>query len=110
MSMKTRKLLFATTIAVLTTASGAHARAYTYMCREGHNSYPVTVTTPNEASGGLGGGTITWRGVTYPNVKSGEGCKAQFTASRNGVTVELCAATKGVANLTVGNDTFAWQM
>jgi len=110
MSMKMRKLLFATTIAVLTTASGAHARTYTYMCRVGHNSYPVTVTTPNETSGGLGGGTITWRGVTYPNVKSGDDCKAQFTATRNGVTIELCTATQGVADLRVGKDEFACQM
>jgi hypothetical protein len=32
-------------LAAITTA--AHAEAYTYMCKVGSKSYPVTVTTPN---------------------------------------------------------------
>jgi len=96
----------------------AHAKTYTYKCRVGHKLYPVTVTTPNEGDCStpdsvcnLSGGTITWRGVTYRNVKgTQEECKAQFTATRNGVNVELCTATQGAADLTVNGDRFECQM
>jgi hypothetical protein len=107
--MKT--LLLAVTALVLTTA--AHANTYTYMCKVGQKSYPVTVTTPYEESGGpqgLGGGVLTWRGKTYPNVKEGEGCKANFTVSRDGTNIELCAATHGYADLTVNGAEYACQM
>jgi hypothetical protein len=62
------------TAAVLTViTTSAHASSYTYMCRVAHKSYPVQVTTPNEASGSMDGGTITWRGTTFQNVKLGDG-------------------------------------
>jgi hypothetical protein len=87
------------------------------MCRVHQKLYPVTLTTPNEGDCGpymecdLSGGTITWRGVTFRNVSgTQEECKAKFTATRNGVTVELCTATQGAADLTVGSDTFDCQM
>jgi hypothetical protein len=43
-------------------------------------------------------------------VKETGDCKANFVATRDGVTVELCAATQGVADLTVGKETFECQM
>jgi hypothetical protein len=94
--------LLAPAATVLCMLSSANAGAFTYMCQVGKNSYPVTVTTPYEKQGGLGGGTITWHGTTYPNVSATqEECKAQFKANRNGVFVELCTATQGYATLTV---------
>ena len=95
-------------LAAITTA--AHAETYTYMCRVGHKSYPVRVTTPNEANGSMSGGTITWRGMVFQNVKLGDGCRYNFVATRDGVTAELCTATQGVADLKIGKDTFDCQM
>jgi hypothetical protein len=89
-----KKLIMAiVALGVLT--SGANAgESYTYHCRVGNKTYPVTVTTPDES---LEGGTITWRGVVYRNVKLAEGCRYNFHAtSSDGVTLELCTATKGV--------------
>ena len=57
-----------------------------------------------------GRGTITWRGTTFQNVKLGDGCRYNFVATRDGVTAELCTATKGVADLKIGKDTFECQM
>jgi len=99
-----------TTVAALFLTTAAHAGTYTYMCQVDDKSYPVTVTTPYERNGGLGGGTITWRGTTFRNVKWEDDCKAKFVATRNGVTIELCAATQGVADLTVDGETFDCQM
>jgi len=110
MTMKAAIIAGCVALSVLS-ASAAHARTYTYMCRVGQKTYPVTVTTPNEASSGsLSGGTLTWRGTTFRNVKETGDCKANFVATRDGVTVELCAATQGVADLTVGKETFECQM
>jgi hypothetical protein len=115
-AMKKWLIALATTVAL---AGPAAAGTSTYMCRVGHKLYPVTVTTPNEGDsssldvkkrGTLSGGTITWRGKTFPNVKETGDCKANFVATRDGVTVELCTATQGVADLTVGKDTFECQM
>jgi hypothetical protein len=98
-------------MAALFLTTAAHAKTYTYMCREGLKSHPVTVTTPNEAHGVLGGGTITWKGLTYPNVKANlADCKVQFTATRNGITIELCTATQGAASLTLEGGTLPCQM
>lgn len=88
----------------------AHANTYTYMCRVGQTSYPVKLTTPDEANGSLSGGTITWRNEMFRDVKLGEGCRYNFVATRNGVTVELCTSTHGSATLTIGKDTFDCQM
>src|SRR5262249_35196035 len=109
-------IAFATTVALV---GPAHAKTYTYMCRVDHKLYPVTVTTPNEGDsssldekkrGTLSGGTIMWRGVTFRNVTETGDCKANFVATHNGVTIELCTATQGVADLTIGEDTFECQM
>jgi hypothetical protein len=54
--------------------------------------------------------TITWRGKTYSNVKVGEGCRYDFRTTTNGVTVDLCTATQGAADLTIGNSKFDCQM
>jgi hypothetical protein len=106
-----KKMLIAA-VAVLSIASTAHAKTYTYVCRVDYKLYPVTLTTPyeREDGSGLGGGTITWRGVTFRDVKWEDDCHAKFTATRDGVTVELCTATQGVADLTVDGDTFECQM
>jgi hypothetical protein len=101
-------IVTAAVLTVITTA--AHAATYTYMCRVGQKSYPVQVTTPNEANGSMSGGTITWRGTACQNVELGDGCRYNFVATRDGVTAELCTATKGVASLKIGKDTFDCQM
>jgi hypothetical protein len=93
-------------LAAITTA--AHAEAYTYMCKVGSKSYPVTVTTPNDD---MEGGTITWRGTVYQDVKLGEGCRYNFAGvSKDGDTAELCTATKGYADLTLGRARFYCHM
>jgi hypothetical protein len=100
-----KKLL--ATVAILATVTSAQARDYTYMCKVDRQSYPVKLTTPNEGNGSLEGGTITWRGQTYEDVKLGEDCKAQFLATaKDGTPVELCTATKGYADLTIGRKRF----
>jgi hypothetical protein len=63
------KFAIATAAVLAAIATAAHAN--TYMCRAGHKSYPVKVTTPNEASGSMDGGTITWRGTVFENVTLG---------------------------------------
>ena len=95
------KLVFVTAAVLTVITTAAPAATYTYMCRVGHKSYPVQVTTPDEANGSMDGGTITWRGKVFQNVKLGDGCRYNFVATRDGVTVELCTATKGVASLNI---------
>jgi len=95
--MKTILLTAVTLISMLVTAQ---AGTYTYMCKVGSKSYPVTVTTPSNDD--LEGGTITWRGRVFQDVKLGEGCRYNFLATaKDGTTAELCTATKGVADLTI---------
>src|SRR5262249_22794271 len=119
MPMTKLLIALATTVALVGPAT---ARTHTYTCRVGDKLYPVTVTTPNERDCdrpytvcNFSGGTITWRGVTFRNVSgTSEDCKTRFTATRNGVHVELCTATQGYARLTlsgmVDEDTFECQM
>ena len=104
------KLAIATTVVLAAIATAAHANTYTYMCRVGDKSYPVKVTTPNEANGSMSGGTITWRGTVFQDVKLGEGCLHNFVATSDGVIAELCTATLGGANLKIGKATFECQM
>ena len=104
------KLAIATAAVLAAITTAAHANTYTYMCRMGHKSYPVKVTTPNEANGSMSGGVITWRGTVFQKVKLGEGCRYNFVATRDGVTAELCTATQGVADLKIGKATFECQM
>lgn len=84
--------------------SPALADSYTYMCRvpRDHNSYPVTVDEDN--------GTLTWRGAVFRNLKQVEGCRVKYQATSDGVTAELCTATQGVADLTIGKASFDCQM
>jgi hypothetical protein len=57
------------------------------------------------------GGTITWRGTVYQDVKLGEGCRYNFAGvSKDGDTAELCTATKGYADLTLGRARFYCHM
>jgi hypothetical protein len=103
-----KKLLLAgTAVVALTTA--ANAGIYTYKCKVGSKSYPVTVTTPYEKNSdrpgvipNLSGGTITWRGVRYPNVSATqEDCKVLFTAKSKDADIALCTATQGYAKLSI---------
>ena len=87
--------------------------ADTYLCHVGHKSYPVTLRyewKDNDSGEVKDGGTMTWRGTTFQNLKLGEGCKLELLWTANGVTADLCMKTKGVADLTVGNQTFHCQM
>jgi hypothetical protein len=106
---------FLTTViatAAVLAATAAHANTYIYMCRVGHASYPVTLTTPDEENAegdeSMNGGT--WRGTVFHNVRLAEGCRYNFVATRDGVTAELCTATQGVADLKIGKATVECQM
>ena len=102
-----RKLLVAA-VALAALAGGANAETYTYMCKVGPKSYPITVFTPK---GSLEGGTIMWRGKTFWNVEVGDGCKAQFLAqSDDGDALELCTATQGYASLAIGVASYDCEM
>ena len=80
--MKTILLTAVTLISMLVTAQ---AGTYTYMCKVGSKSYPVTVTTPSNDD--LEGGTVTWRGRVFQDVKLGEGCRYNFLATaKDGTT------------------------
>jgi hypothetical protein len=102
--------------APLVTPAISGATTATWMCQVGHSSYPVTLTAKangkanSRADGGYWeGGTITWRGRVFRNIKLVDECKVKFTATRNGVTIALCAATQGVADLSIGKDDFDCQ-
>jgi hypothetical protein len=107
----TKTLLIA--IALVSMLVTAQAETYTYMCKDGSKTYPVKVTTPNErrtADDDMEGGTITWRGTVYQDVKLGEGCRYNFVATKDGETIEVCTATKGYADVTLGRARFYCQM
>jgi hypothetical protein len=95
-------------------AQHAGAITYTYICKDHHKSYPVTLTDPGtqaeDQDCGSASCTITFRGKTYPNVKAVDECRYGFRTTNNGITVDLCTATQGVATLTVGNKSFDCQM
>lgn len=86
-------------MAVITT-SPVYAEGYTYMCRvpSDHRSYPVRVDIDNA--------TLTWRGRTFRNLQEVEGCRVKWQATSEGATAELCTATKGVADLKIGDASF----
>jgi hypothetical protein len=88
----------------------ATARAdYTYQCKDGSRTYPVKITTPH--SDDSEGGTITWRGRVYRDVKLADGCKQSFVATaKDGDTIEVCTATQGYADVTLGRARFVCQM
>jgi hypothetical protein len=92
----TRKLALATAVAL--TSFTACAEVYPYACkvkddRGNTHLYAVVLDT--------GKRTITWNGQVFRNLKEVDDCKANYTArDRNGVEVELCIATQGVATLT----------
>jgi hypothetical protein len=106
-----KNLLVATAMAVAM-IEAAHAATYTYMCRDHHKLYPVTLDTGKDdnCDGATTSCTIMWRGTKFQNVKQGEGCRAEYLATENGVSVDLCTATQGVADLKIGNTTFNCQM
>jgi hypothetical protein len=100
------------TVAILTTTL-AHAENYTYMCRVDHRSYLVKLYTGklDDCGDPKSACTITWRGTTFTHVKPAEDCgRAGFTATKDGVTITLCTATQGVADLQIGNKKFECQM
>jgi hypothetical protein len=100
-----KKLLLATVTAVAMIGT-AHAGTdtLTYLCRDHHKTYPVTVTNNGcDETAGSSSCTITWRGKIYRNVKVGdEPCKEEFV----GPGIELCAKTQGFASLKVGDVMF----
>jgi hypothetical protein len=101
-----KKLIATATLAsalMATIATSVHAESYTYMCwvPNDHKVYPLRVNEDNR--------TLTWRGTIFQNLRAGDGCKYKYLATRNGVTAELCTATQGVADLTIGEATFDCQ-
>jgi hypothetical protein len=106
-----KRLLLATAMTAAL-ISAAQAGTYTYMCRDHHRAYRVTLDTGrnDECDGANTSCTITWRGTTFRDVKLGEGCRYRYLATQNGVTADLCAATQGVATLTIGKSDFDCQM
>ena len=92
---------------------------YHYLCKDRGKSYPVILQTTLDDGGNLKGGTITWRGTTYQNLKDPRsegtetdcGGSSEFTATdANGITADLCTATQGAATLTIGKQDFDCQM
>ena len=74
-------------LAILTTA--VQAETYLYMCRVGHKSYPVVLATPPESEAdehSSSGGMIIWHDTVFENVKEVGGCRAEFMATRDGVS------------------------
>jgi len=95
------------TAIVIMWSGAAHAgnNTYTYLCRDHQKVHSLKITEAEN------GGTITWRGKTFHNLKTVEsGCKEEWTASDDGVTANVCAATQGVAGLKIGDETFDCQM
>jgi hypothetical protein len=96
-----KKILLAA--ALVASAVPAYAETYTYICKVGSKSHPVTVTTPSFDK--LGGGTLTWRGKTYRNVTANQDeCKVEFQVDNKDASLILCTATQGYADLTVINN------
>jgi hypothetical protein len=106
-----KNLLVAAAMAVAM-IQAAPAATYTYMCRDHHKLYPATLDTGKDDScdGATTSCTLIWRGSKFQNVKQGEGCCAEYLATDNGVSVDLCTATQGVADLTIDKTTFKCQM
>ncbi|MGY4428468.1 hypothetical protein ACVWWO_000945 [Bradyrhizobium sp. F1.13.1] len=105
------RLLLVTAMSVALIGS-TQAATYTYMCRDHNKAYPIVLDTgsKDDCDGETTPCTIKWRGTTFRNVKMGEGCRADYIATDNGVKVDLCTATQGVADLTIGNAKFDCQM
>jgi hypothetical protein len=84
--------------------SGLHAESYSYMSRfpRDHKTYPVKVDIEKA--------TLTWRGMTFRDLRVVEGGRYSWQATREGATVELRTATKGVADLKIGQTSFDCQM
>jgi hypothetical protein len=101
--MKTLLLTGVTVLVLVSTAiaQDKDPKTYTYMCKVDHKLYPVSVNEVQDK--------LTWRGQTYSHITLG-GCKREWIATRNGVTVSLCAATKGVATLELGGKEFGCRM
>lgn len=96
------KILLVATAMAVAMIEAAYAGTFTYMCYDRHKLYAVTLDDNK--------GTILWRGTKFQNVKQGEGCRAEYLATNNGVSIDLCTETKGVAELKIGNATFNCQM
>jgi hypothetical protein len=106
------RLLLATAISVALIGS-TQAATYTYWCRDHNKTYPVVLDTGSKDQCGDGETTvctIKWRGTTFRNVKGVEECRYGYAATTgDGTKVDLCTATQGVADLTIGNATFQCQ-
>ena len=85
-------------------AADAGQNTYTYMCKvlSDHKLQPVTVHEVVDEKGDTVGGTITWLGTVFHNLKQVPGCRAMFVATKDGKTAALCTATQGVADLQIG--------
>jgi hypothetical protein len=86
---------------------------YTYLCQDHHKAYPVTINTGkhDDCEGDNTSCTITWHGTTFRNAATNNtGCKEEWTATDNGVTIDVCAQTQGVARLKIDNTTFVCKM
>ena len=64
----------------------AGQNTYTYMCKvlSDHKLHPVTVDEVVDKNGDTVGGTITWLGTVFHNLKQVPGCKAMFVATQDG--------------------------
>ena len=101
----TTKLLIgaiAATGLALATPALAAAETYTYTCKANHKTSPVKLD--------MDYATLTWRGTVYRDLKRVVCDQAGYQAISEGVTAELCTATQGVADLTIGKATFECQL
>jgi len=98
-----RKLLAATAV-LLTVTTAAHAEVYPYICKTTDERGNTQMYT---AKLDLDRNTITWHGKVFRKLKQIDGCKANYRATASdGSTAEFCAATQGVADLTVNGVKF----
>jgi hypothetical protein len=115
MLMKTETTITAAVIAVAVIAwcGVVQAESYTYMCKvpSEHKSYPVKIDVPGGVFAAtetkrVDQATIKWRGTTFRNLKLIDGCRYNFQATHLDNTIEVCTATHGYAELTLGDDSF----
>jgi hypothetical protein len=98
---QTMKMSMIAVALMATIATPAHAESYTYMCRvpNEHKSYPLKIDVDKA--------TLTWRGTTFRNLQHVDGCKYSWQATTSdGVMAEVCTATQGYADLTIGKASF----
>jgi hypothetical protein len=80
------KLLTAGALALLSTAVGAYAETYNYLCKVDGKTLPLRVDDEKR--------TLEWKGKKY-SLTEIECARAGWHAEGNGTSFDFCTATKG---------------